>query len=100
MFTDYIKKILIIISPDIRCVKATRNGRKSYGNTAIGYVKIKRTETFCTIITACCPEQGVRSKSYRVQVEVDLENSEIKSAVCHDVVASAGGCKHSMAMLG
>ncbi len=66
----------------------------------IGYVQIKRTEKFCTIIAACCPEQSVHSKSYRVQVEVDSENSKIKSAVCHDCVASAGGCKHSLAVLG
>ncbi|KAK4006151.1 hypothetical protein OUZ56_011306 [Daphnia magna] len=100
MFSDYIKKDANFISPEIRCVKATRNGRESYGDSAIGYVQIKRTEKYCTIVAACCPEQSVRSKSYRVQVEVDLENSEIKSAICHDCVASAGGCKHSLAVLG
>ncbi|KZS06367.1 Uncharacterized protein APZ42_030209 [Daphnia magna] len=100
MFSDYIKKDANFICPEIRCVKATRNGRESYGDSVIGYVQIKRTEKYCTIVAACCPEQSVRSKSYRVQVEVDLENSEIKSAICHDCVASAGGCKHSLAVLG
>jgi hypothetical protein len=100
MFTDYIKKYSNFISPEICCVKATRNGRESYGNSAISYEQVKRTEKFCTIVAACCPEQSVRSKSYRVQAEVDLENSEIKSALCHDCVASAGGCKHTLAVLG
>jgi hypothetical protein len=40
MFTDYIKKDSNFISPEIRCVKVTRNGRESYGNSAIGYVQI------------------------------------------------------------
>lgn len=84
----------------MRCVKATRNGRESYGDSAIGYVQLKRTHGQCTIIAACCPEQSFRSKSYRVQVEIDLTKSEIKSAVCHDCIASAGGCKHALAVLG
>ena len=100
MFSDYIKKDSNFIAPEIRCVKATRNGRESYGDSAIGYVQLKRTHGQCTIIAACCPEQSVRSKSYRVQVEIDLTKSEIKSAVCHDCIASAGGCKHALAVLG
>ena len=70
MFSDYIKKDSNFIAPEIRCVKATRNGCESYGDSAIGYVQLKRTHGQCTIIAACCPEQSVRSKSYRVEVEI------------------------------
>lgn len=100
IFYDYIKRDTNFIAPEIRCVKATRNGRESYGDSAIGYVQLKRADNQCTIIAACCPEQSVRSKSYRVQVEIDLTNSEMKSAACHDCVASAGGWKRALVVLG
>lgn len=100
MMTEYIKGDRNFIAPEIRCVRAVRSGRESYGDSAIGYVQIKRNEGRCTVMAAVAPEHNVRSKSYRVQVDINVRNSTISLVRYHDCVASQGGCKHGLALLG
>ena len=40
------------IAPEIRNVKATINGRASYGESAIGYVQVKRESNVITVLAA------------------------------------------------
>lgn len=99
MLTEFIKKDTNFISPEIRNVESVRNGRESYGDSAIGYVQLKRSPDDCIVIAALSPEHNVRNSSYRVEVNVDLKNSVVKSVNCLDCVASRGGCKHGLAVL-
>ena len=62
-------------------------------------VQIKRTEGFCIVLSGVTPEHNERSKCYRVEVQIDILEGRIKLAVCHDCVASEGGCKHAFAMV-
>lgn len=101
MFTSYLKADGNFISPEIRCVRAVRSGRESYGDSAIGYVQLKRdNEGLCTVLAAVAPEHNVRSKAYEVQIDVDVRNNTVMQVKCHDCVASQGGCKHGLAFLG
>ena len=57
----------------VRCVKATKNARDSYGNSEICYVQ-KKDKSSALLLQHILPEQSVCSKTYRVQVKEDLEN--------------------------
>lgn len=46
-----------------------------------------------------CPEHKVRLKQYTVTVLVDEQEEKVKSALCEDCPAAAGGCKHAVAFL-
>jgi hypothetical protein len=47
------------ISPEISKVKAIRNGRESYGESAIGYVQVKRSGNHYSLMYAIAPEHKV-----------------------------------------
>lgn len=83
----------------MRCAKAARSTRESYGDSAIGYVQVKRTEDHCVVVGTKAPEHNVTSKSYEVTAVIDEKLSEIASIECSDCVALAGGCKHSLAFV-
>lgn len=62
-------------------------------------MQIKWDALACTVKAKISPEHKVNQKLYRVTVVVESENT-IKSAECHDCVASLGGCKHAIAVIG
>ncbi|KAL4715011.1 hypothetical protein ACJJTC_003162 [Scirpophaga incertulas] len=78
-----------------------KSSRESYGDDAVGYVQLKRDSSTheCTIMCGVCPEHKVRTKPYTVTVVVDEKNGVVVSARCQDCAASAGGCKHAVAVL-
>ncbi|XP_046629068.1 uncharacterized protein LOC124309448 [Neodiprion virginianus] len=80
-------------------VKARRAEREDYGDAAVGYVELRREGQCCAVRGRVCPEHRVNSKAYAVSIMVDEENESIKSVTCEDCAASAGGCKHAIAVL-
>lgn len=100
MFADYLKKNQNFYAPEIRCIKAARSGRESYASDAVGYVQLKRTEGKCTIMAGVSPEHNIHNKMYNVQIDIDIQNCCVLLVQCHDCVASAGGCKHGLSLLG
>ena len=75
-----------------------RAGREQYGDSAIGYVQLKRDGGMCEVQGRITPEHKVSSKPYRVAVVVN-EEKEVECVQCFDCVASKGGCKHGVALL-
>lgn len=63
MLAEFIKKDTNFLSPEIRNIKAARNGRESYGDSAIGYVQLKRSIDECVVIAAISPEHNVKNAS-------------------------------------
>ncbi len=66
MVANYIAKDGNYISPEIVNVKAIRNGRESYGESAISHVQVKRTGDIYSVICGVAPEHNVTSKSYKL----------------------------------
>lgn len=87
----FISKDQNFISPEISNVKAVRNGRESYGESAIRYVQEKREGNVYTLFCSVAPEHKVTLKGYRVELVVDVEKSEILVSRCHDCIAALGG---------
>ena len=81
-------------------MKSIRNGRESYGESAIGYVQVKREENINTVVGIVGPEHKVSSNGYKVELVMDVLKSEILSCKCYDCIAAQGGCKHQLALLG
>ena len=46
----FIAKDNNFISPEISNIKAIRNGRESYGESAVGYVQVKRVKHIHTVV--------------------------------------------------
>lgn len=67
-----------------------RVSRKEYGDSAVGYVELKREGPLCTVQCKICPEHRVRSKNYVVCLKVDEVNESIDSVECKDCAAAAG----------
>jgi len=101
MYDGYLKTDENYQSPEIRGVKATKSLSELYGNVIIGYVQLKRSIDghLCTIFAAVTPEQSVRNKPYKVEVNIDIFKGEVTEAKCHDCIAGDGGCKHHLAAL-
>lgn len=101
LLTNYIKQDRNFISLESRRVKAAKSGRESYGDDAIGYVQLCRTNDGKShLVAAISPEHRVRSKSYQVEAEIHITDFSISYVKCMDCVASAEGCKHALAFLG
>lgn len=71
MLAEFIKKDTNL-PPEIRNIKAARNGRESYGDSAIDYVQLKRSIDECIVVAAISTEHNVRNSSYRVEMNVDI----------------------------
>lgn len=82
-----------------RAGKTTRATREIYGESAIGYVQIKRLDHQCIVSARVAPEHRVTSTPYRVLVTINETTEKIISAECQDCAASLGGCKHAIALL-
>lgn len=77
----------------------SRSSRPTYGDDAVSYVQLKRDGSMCVVKAKICPEHKVHAKLYGVTLIVDELEESVKSAECHDCVASKGGCKHAIAFL-
>lgn len=67
-----------------------RSGRKSYGDSAIGWVQVKRCKNTCIVKAKITPEHQVRKKQYAVTCTVDEESEKVLAVQCHDCAASSG----------
>ncbi|KAG5887786.1 hypothetical protein JTB14_024001 [Gonioctena quinquepunctata] len=86
-------------SAEIRGVKAARSERDSYGDSAIGYVQVKREANICVVKARITPEHNVKQKCYSVTAVCDEAEQTIISAECEDCAAHLGGCKHAIAFI-
>lgn len=43
-------------APKIRCIKATRNRKATYGNFSVGYVQLKRSLRKRSVVAAVAPD--------------------------------------------
>lgn len=68
-----------------------RSKRSSYGDSAIGYVQLKREGDICTVKARITPEHNVRQKSYAVTVTCDEAEETVMSVQCEDCAAHKGG---------
>jgi hypothetical protein len=68
----------------------SRSSRESYGDSAIGFVQIKRDSGKCSIISKVTPEHKVRAQPYSVMVNIDEINEVIEDARCHSCTAAQG----------
>ena len=67
-----------------------RSSRDSYIDTAVGYVKVKRTGSECTVQAKIVPEHRISKKLYTVTSNIDEHNDVVVDSVCEDCAASAG----------
>ncbi|KAJ8911235.1 hypothetical protein NQ315_012222, partial [Exocentrus adspersus] len=84
---------------EIKGIKATRSGRESYGDNAVGYVQVKRDGNICIVKAKVTPEHSVKKKAYGVVLICNEDEEKVISVQCEDCAASLGGCKHSIALL-
>ncbi|XP_011696468.1 PREDICTED: uncharacterized protein LOC105455110 [Wasmannia auropunctata] len=73
--------------------------RINYGDSAVGYVQLKRDGNICIVQGKVCPEHRVNSKAYVVKILVDEDDKNVIEVQCQDCAASEGGCKHAIAFL-
>lgn len=67
-----------------------RSSRKSYGDTAVGRVSLKRVLSKCTVTAKVTPEHRVKNKAYSVTLVLDENEEVIESVECQDCAASRG----------
>ncbi|XP_046408102.1 uncharacterized protein LOC124172687 [Ischnura elegans] len=82
-----------------RGVKLARSARENYGDSAIGYVQIKRDGGKCWSLARVTPEHKVKVKPHIVEIVVNEDEGAIEEAKCHGCAAALGGCKHAIAFL-
>ncbi|XP_051156855.1 uncharacterized protein LOC127278934 [Leptopilina boulardi] len=99
MVYEYITNNERYNAPEVRGVKATLSSRENYGDSAIGYVCVKRVGSICTLKGRICPVHRVRSKNYTVTLTVEEVNEQVKKVEYLDCAASLGGCKQGIAFL-
>ncbi|XP_028982529.1 uncharacterized protein LOC114841636 [Diachasma alloeum] len=99
MLEDFMR-LSLCKSVETRGVKASRATRANYGDEAVGWAQIHRTDDgICTVKAKMCHEHKIRDKGYAVSVIIDENNLKILEAKCHDCAASKGGCKHANAFV-
>ncbi|XP_024891954.1 uncharacterized protein LOC112468648, partial [Temnothorax curvispinosus] len=79
--------------------KMKRSERVNYGDSAVGYVQLKRDGNICNVQEKVCLEHLVNSKAYVVKMLVDESDEKVIEIQCQDCAASEGGCKHAIAFL-
>ncbi|GBM65843.1 hypothetical protein AVEN_12897-1 [Araneus ventricosus] len=84
---------------ELRGAKAKRSGNESYGDSAIGYVQVKRENNLRTVKAIVTPEHKISNKGYGITVICNEEDEVVLSALCDSCAASLGGCKHAIAFL-
>jgi len=73
-----------------RLVYFDRAEGENYGDSAIGYVELKRERSFCHIRGKVYPEHRVNNKPYTVSMLVDEEAEKVEYVRCEDCAASEG----------
>lgn len=76
-----------------------RAGRDSYGDSAIGYVQVKRLHPQCTVKARVTPEHKVRATAYHCTFVCDEVANKIENLECEGCAASKGGCEHTIALV-
>lgn len=66
-----------------------RSASADYGDTAIGYVKLKRVNLMCTVKASITPQTSVNNSPYAVSVDVNEGDRSVSNASC-TCQASAG----------
>ncbi|KAF9808195.1 hypothetical protein SFRURICE_017347 [Spodoptera frugiperda] len=99
MMTAYFTSNSDLTSTEIKGVKAARSARETYGDSAVGYVQVKREGNICTVKARITPEHNVRQKCYSVTLVCDEAEETVLSVQCEDCAAHKGGCKHAIAFL-
>lgn len=67
-----------------------RSERESYGESAIGYVQVKREKDICAVKAKITPEHNVRQKCYNVTATCNETEEHILSVQCEDCAAHLG----------
>lgn len=72
------------------CCLYYRSARENYGDSAVGYVQVKRTGDICTVKARLTPEHRIRTKAYAVILICNEALEVIHSCKCEDCPASQG----------
>lgn len=72
------------------CMFFYRSGRETYGDSAVGYVQVKREGDICTVKVRITPEHSVRQKCYSVTLVCDEAQETVLSVQCEDCAAHKG----------
>ncbi|KAJ8938657.1 hypothetical protein NQ314_011396 [Rhamnusium bicolor] len=91
MVFDFLASNANLNHPQSRGVKVIWSGREDYGDSAVGYVQVKRDGNVCTVRGRICPEHNVKAKPYSVTFILNEKESVIQEINCMDCAASAGG---------
>lgn len=67
-----------------------RSQRESYGDSAIGYVQVKRDGDLCVFKARVTPEHNVRQKCYNVSATCNEAEETILNIQCEDCTAHLG----------
>jgi len=63
---------------------------ENYGDSAVGYVELRREGNLCHIRGKVCPEHKVNNKAYAVSMFVDEETETVEYIKYEDCAASEG----------
>ncbi|KAJ8909807.1 hypothetical protein NQ315_015300 [Exocentrus adspersus] len=77
MIISFVKNDDRFNAAKFRCVKASTSSREEYGDSAVGYVELKREGTVCILQYKVCPEHKVRTKNYSVCLIIDGQEERI-----------------------
>lgn len=99
MISEFLESDCRFTAAENQGIKLSKAANRLYGDSAIGYVQVKKEGPLCTVIVRVTPEHKVRNTGYRVTAAIDEKKRCIVSAACLDCTASEGGCKHVVALL-
>lgn len=68
----------------------SRATKEAYGDSAVGYVQIKREGRKCVIKVKVTPEHKVHETGYSIIIEIDETEENILSCKCQSCAASEG----------
>lgn len=66
------------------------SSRDSYGDSAIGCVKLKRENNKCIVQAEISPEHRINNKNYVVEVIVDEDKELVENIQCYSCTAALG----------
>lgn len=69
-----------------------RSSRESYGDQAIGYVRLKRDESLGIVQCKVCPEHRINNKGYSITLTIHEKDEKVIDVQCHDCAVSSGKC--------
>ncbi|KAJ8673163.1 hypothetical protein QAD02_004425 [Eretmocerus hayati] len=96
---DFLSRDKRFTLPECQNVKTASSARESYGDSAIGYVSLRRDNSICTVSGMVCPEHKIREKDYQVILKIDEKFGKVIQLKCNGCAAAEGGCKHAVSFL-